>query len=281
MALLNLPYWNRLWIIQEIAMSPSLCFLYGPHFIKPSEIWCLAKTLRKASPATKHEAFRCTDVRTINNTGRSITTVVNFRLISEFIDDPDSTRHRRWMMRIVDQARRSCATDARGKVYGILALLPSQISSQVHASYSPAWTWQKAWIRFSRICLEYDKRLDLIGICASPRPKTTGLATWAVDLTTVALPTENSSHELKTFEFRYGDAAAMMFEESLPTNFISFADRGLDSSYYFSQDEQFLHCVAVFIDAVREVATRADHGEPSAESFLNSDLASGHALTTE
>jgi len=172
------PFWNRLWILQEMAVPPSLRFWYGTHSFSIQDLMKMHRLFRQGGLGQKllygnllepsklntmdHALYRLRQVRSTDSTG------------SKTLDD---------MCHLVNLATESLASDPRDKVYGILSLLPQPISHQIYPNYGPSSTPEEVFINFSRIC--YQERGMNMRV-RMPRKdcncQRSTLPSWAIDL---------------------------------------------------------------------------------------------------
>ncbi|KAJ4286489.1 hypothetical protein N0V90_013189 [Kalmusia sp. IMI 367209] len=142
-------FWNRLWILQEMAVPPSLRFWYGTHSFTFQDLRKMHQLFRRGGLGQKllygslpkraelntmdHALYRLRQVRSPDGTS------------SKTLDD---------MCHLVNLATESLASDSRDKVYGILSLLPQPISLQIYPDYGPSSTPEEVFLNFSKICYQ-------------------------------------------------------------------------------------------------------------------------------
>ncbi|KAF2111030.1 hypothetical protein BDV96DRAFT_650632 [Lophiotrema nucula] len=223
--LFTLPHWKRLWIIQEKALAPSLHFKFGREqfmtldFIRLAG-WCFGHPLpRKLAPDISQIAMRLQrlrkweiDAEIANNRSFSIFDIVRF-------------------------AQTSKASDARDKLYGMLALLPAQIAKSIRPDYTSSNGLIQILTHFSRKCYEFEGSLDTLARVRilDKRP---GLPTWALDLDSDAPEDE---------------PRGLLLENTLRRNYRA-NDHMSKDGFTFSDNGRLLRCHGVIVDVVDSLA---------------------------
>jgi hypothetical protein len=161
-SLFSTPYWERLWIIQEIALTPSVFFYYGEQVFSVDDILRLGYIAGRGFAANKFSANFESDTDVV----KMVLTMSHachrlIRLQPPLIMDDShllkkSVLHSADIMRF---AQSSKATDRRDKAFGLLALLPEAISARISPDYSPSFSIQEAYTMFSKACFEADGTL--------------------------------------------------------------------------------------------------------------------------
>jgi hypothetical protein len=169
-AFLRRPYWNRLWVVQELAVNHNhTLLLCGTRkltrdMVKMAAL-CCQKLLRDNSPA----------INTSNENAFNISTRV-FRLVDiEPTLCQDATP-----MRVLHLSREALASDNRDKVYGILGLLDPSIASQINPDYSEQNTVQRVFTALTIAIIQATLNLDHIAY--GPDALTPTWPSWVQDL---------------------------------------------------------------------------------------------------
>ncbi|KPM46325.1 hypothetical protein AK830_g28 [Neonectria ditissima] len=254
------PYWHRVWISQEIALSSSVVFWSGDFYLTTKELfiirWVFLSNPDRHNSILGQYANQEQIIKATTHLGRVMIVLASLR-------DSHSAEYqqsRRYLQATIDKGRESYSTDLRDKVYGLLALLPQQIALQIKPSYEETWTWQDTWTDFSRICIEYEQRLDIIGACTNPQGGASNLPSWAFDLTPPRPRIEGTEHSTEAS----GNSleGLVSFSPARSRRIESFADQGLEAPFHFSDNGRILRCVGILIDTVGILATESDRAMP-------------------
>lgn len=138
--LMSRPYWNRLWIMQEIAMgrprSPILC---GMQLATWEDFYLAIYTFLNPNVDI---VFSCieTELRAAGHDMASGPGGLNRNRIihlgkEQSIRAKDQTLHPN-LMPLLDLGRKSLASDDRDNVYGLLGLLPTAIATLIKVDYT-------------------------------------------------------------------------------------------------------------------------------------------------
>jgi AAA+ superfamily predicted ATPase len=216
------PYWERLWIMQEIALAPSLTFWYGEHTLTTETIVNLAMFTATEffhgflGAETSHELLS------------------HLQQIAFVVPRLRRFRHRDsaalTVRELIAMAQFTRATDPRDKVYGLLALLPNSVSEKIVPDYKKSVA--HTYLMFSKACLLSDGNLDRLARSTLSLPRPEEAPSWCFNLS--QRPSLRQEHTL-----------AIITEEKRHN-----ADSGLRASPVFSEDDDVLSCRGVFVDAV-------------------------------
>lgn len=169
------PYWERLWIIQEMAMAPSLVFWYGDAWFNGSRLRSMFEALRVevTSRGWKYEHDRCKD------------TVNQYTIARELLDGEDKGKPvLAAFICTALLARSSKATDPRDKVYGMLGMLVSAISDKIKVDYSPETTAEEVYLHYTIAGMKAggDPTMRALFEVSPAQLSGDGPPTWAIDL---------------------------------------------------------------------------------------------------
>lgn len=229
-AVMSEPYWERLWIMQEIALAPSLTFWYGEHTLTTEAIVNLAVF-------TATEFFQ-------GFLGAETSHELLFHLQQMAYVVPRLRRFRQrnsaalTVRELMAMAQFTRATDPRDKVYGLLALLPSSVSEKIVPDYTK--NVAHTYLMFSKACLLHDGNLDRLARSTLGPPHGEEGPSWCFNLS--QRPSLQQEHKL-----------AMIDEEKRHN-----ADAGLRASPVFGGDDNVLSCRGVFVDAVDVLGSGID-----------------------
>ncbi|OAL39136.1 hypothetical protein AYO20_01454 [Fonsecaea nubica] len=225
-------YWRRMWVVQELILGgPETALLCGNDSAPLHAMWRLAAVIVKnASTAHRQLASSLDEGNGYYSDLRHNTLSVCSRLI--YLRGIDNCLRKGTdcnILRLLDICRGSLQQDARDKVYGILGLLPPQVTSLIAPDLDK--TAHEVYTDLARATIRGMKRLDLL---QNSRLDATHIKypTWTPDLLI-----KNMSHALGTPD-------------------IVNAGGDLDTPPNFSADGRFLHCQGLIIDVI-------DHLTPS------------------
>ncbi|KAK4221303.1 hypothetical protein QBC38DRAFT_134839 [Podospora fimiseda] len=244
-ALVNLPYWARLWTTQELVLATSLMFWYGDRRFTPQDI----KILSRAP-----ESWSMMNTKTPNPPNSIYVSRANILKDAGWKHSMNklSFRDRRpgstdaIDMGLTIQISRNClATDPRDKVYGILALLPVQLAKTIRLSYSSSQTAWDTYTDFSRSWILHAGNLNIWNYFFDALHFTvsgdTHLPSWVFDLGAQAhdatLPICSTSGVMPDGLDFHGRANADRRQK--PT---------------FSHDGRILYCEGIIIDEVKSLS---------------------------
>jgi hypothetical protein len=147
------PYWNRAWIIQELAMNQnSTLILCGEFRLTRRMIRLGADYFQKSLKASQDRSYQFDNVL-----GLDVWSIASriYRL-ANLVYNPDLES----LTALLNLVRGAKATDARDKVYGILGLLDPAISADLAPDYS--LSDQEVYKNFMKSVIKRSGRLDEI-----------------------------------------------------------------------------------------------------------------------
>lgn len=165
------PYWERIWIMQEISSASSLTFWLGRWCFEPYELIKLQLMLDQRKPTSEAKWLQ-NSPRFLRNSQR----LMQLRLASH--DSVKLDLHE-----IVTLAQSAYATDERDRVYGLLALLPENITEHIQVDYRPESSLSGLFRTFSKICLPERGGLGALARSSTGRLSKAGFPSWMIDLT--------------------------------------------------------------------------------------------------
>jgi Heterokaryon incompatibility protein (HET) len=227
------PYWERLWIMQEISLASSLLFWYGEHFLTTEEIFKLYQLFGNGGLAQKLGAFfgKNAAVQFIGKSGRIFARLIRLRPWMS-----SSVENQLALSELIHLAQSSQATDLRDKVYGILALLPKSISSHIQPNYKTDSLVADAYTNFSKTCFLKEGNLNTLARIKIYPSRRSDIPSWAFDLDTISEDTLSLTRH-KFFN----------------------ANLGLESIMAFSKDGQLLTCEGAFVTKLDSLAATWRH----------------------
>ncbi|KLU90382.1 hypothetical protein MAPG_09344 [Magnaporthiopsis poae ATCC 64411] len=225
--LLTHPYWDRAWIVQEIALAASVVFWYGGTYFTPGEVMQLTIV-----SAYKGGTVALPDTSVLTDMFRVYKVALRLGLFGW------SGSKERVVGKVVNVARVAEASDARDKVYGMLALIPDSISARIQALYTR--TFWDACADFTRAYILDTGNLRIwhgqVTMTTFGDPR---LPSWALDL--YEKPRES------------GDDFSQW--ATIQTYSMSFEANGTKRcTPTFSQDGRIMFCPGVFVDSIQSLA---------------------------
>ncbi|RYN88323.1 hypothetical protein AA0119_g11946 [Alternaria tenuissima] len=166
------PYWNRAWIIQELAMNQnSTLILCGEFRLTRRMIRLGADYFQKSLKAFQDRSYQFDNVL-----GPDVWSIASriYRL-ANLVYNPDLEESLTALLNLVRGAK---ATDARDKVYGILGLLDPAISADLAPDYS--LSDQEVYKNFMKSVIKRSGRLDEIAYVGTHVEK--AWESWVPDL---------------------------------------------------------------------------------------------------
>ena len=147
------PYWERLWIIQEIAMgnsqTPILC---GDATVRWGHIYHGIYTF-----GSRHiDIFFSNIERECHEASVRYSGLNRNKLIHLWDEgEVQAGKKRPQFLPMLDLGRKSTATDPRDKVYGLLGLMPPEVAAAVEPDYEKTipevyLSFAKAWVTTSK-----------------------------------------------------------------------------------------------------------------------------------
>ena len=233
-SLASTPYWERLWIVQEIALAPSLLFNYGQHVFTTDEVQKLGHVVTVCLNAKKLGDHGDSEPKVVVDIAR-----IFFRLVT--LRPPNRTESKIAQLDIVNLvhlARDSKATDPRDKVFGLLALLPHEVTTRIHPNYNAWFSVENALTMFSKSYLLAEGNMNFLArIRQRPRRPLhmRDLPSWALDLEG---PRDWSDVPLNSVRHRnHGTNLGMPMTD-----------------FTFSKDDRLMFCEGAIVDSIASLA---------------------------
>ena len=230
LCLFQVPYWNRLWIIQETLLAPALIFTYGNHVMTVLQLLKYQYAWQKYHTRPLNSRLS-PDILEIMASVQPATT----RLMSA---NTRGMHHAMSQLDVVRLTRMAKATDLRDKVYGILALLPLKVSNEIEPDYRKDVTAAAVYTSLSEAYIKAEGSLNLIARTKTLGNITEDLPSWIIDFRGPPRP--------------LGEAGPVKHEEAR----IFRTSSGLKAEFIFSEQDgpQRLSTNGVFIDEVKSLA---------------------------
>ena len=233
--IISLPYWQRLWTIQEMAVAPSVLYCYGHHTFTTKELDLCCLIVYHGAITQGIKNFVTWDDNGMSNDNFSIYThLMKFQTRLAVLRPPDMYKSQAQNFKLVNLmhlARQSEATDLRDKVYGVLALLPQEVAVQIYPSYQPSTSFLDVFVTFSKSCFRAAGNLDILNEVRRSLSPVNGLPSWALNLTETV-----------------DDAYNLLFRKPLReyNANLEIPETGIT----FSKDSSLLYCDGVMVDAI-------------------------------
>jgi hypothetical protein len=152
------PYWETLWIMQEITNAPSLLFWYGKHSFTTTEITRLNRLISTGGLASRFCSVvgKSAIANITNEIEKSFSRILRLRPFKSLGGEAEMS-----IFQVLYLAQSSKATDARNKVYGSLALLPESISGRIQPDYGLQSSVAEVYTLFSEVCYQSQGNINL------------------------------------------------------------------------------------------------------------------------
>ncbi|KAI9687990.1 MAG: hypothetical protein M1820_010352 [Bogoriella megaspora] len=222
----ELSYWTRQWVLQELAMGTTkMPVYYGGEQTNWEPLWKIMwyfrdhrndewsdmiSRLLQEFPAHLDEILKTVGSRHM----------LEFTSFHEKViraDPKPSTTQ------LLTHTRYSGATDPRDKIYGLLGILPQDLSEQVRVDYGASFA--DVYLDFTQIWIQHDCSLEVLAHCDDG-----GSPSWVPRLQDHSPP-----------RFRH-------LHSAIESPYCASLDRKAEFS--FSNDRLSLHCEGVIVDTV-------------------------------
>ncbi|KAH8896971.1 HET-domain-containing protein [Thozetella sp. PMI_491] len=167
--LFYLPWWKRVWTVQEFLLARDVIFYCGPRQISASIL------ARGASNLIKHGRSCCDPNSGSFSRKFSVSEddgishdvwhgLNNFLGLTAWAGTSPSIRDFHWTLTLF---RRRLSTDQRDKIYGLLGLAPEELDGRISLDYTAAV--EHVFETFTMEYIQHYKRLDLLGALGGDR----------------------------------------------------------------------------------------------------------------
>ncbi|KAF4457822.1 Heterokaryon incompatibility protein 6, OR allele [Fusarium austroafricanum] len=255
---MKLPYWSRLWVIQEVVMGASFtvlrcddelldweCFCKGISVLYRGHNW----TLKDRLLIREHKR------RNLRDSGWHITSLhLVHQALRELVSyEMEGIGTRLGFRRLLQVASTAQCQDVRDKVFGLLGLMDPRIAGEVGHDYSidPP----KLFAAVAKTFIKLTDSLEPLRL-ANPWGRH-GSPTWAADWTW-----EGRMPSWRPGSTFTGSIGSMEPSELPPKPETAYnADNGTPAAYRFLEDWRYLQCDGFVLDTV------AGLGAPERNSF--------------
>lgn len=251
----NRPYWNRVWVLQELAVSRNAIFVACGAF---------GMSLERLLPAAN---FLCLDGHAIVYYDSEAASLITIHLtlltyILAWIANPHNPYKRpsvpsqmtylelREPLLVLAQSAQ--ATKSHDNVYGLLGLTPEPIREMMKPYVNYDLPIQEVYLAFSKAIIEHTGELDGI---YSKNYSQTMRPSWATDWN-LAFDRAGFPHHWGLYCYDQYDGAYEDLREIILSSRITRADAGRKSRVTFQQvnDATLLKCSGVYIATVDGIA---------------------------
>jgi Heterokaryon incompatibility protein (HET) len=176
-AFLSCTYWQRLWIIQELAMgSDSSIVVCGDELISWGEVHNAARFIIGAWTSLRQEVDKALEGEEATELFRLLWLVCHLHEMGSKNKDKEAVLKR--LGQALRLSQNASATDMKDKAYGLLGLLDPAISSRITPDYMRPI--QEVYIDFAKAVIQAHENLDIILV--GPRNDLpTGWPSWVPD----------------------------------------------------------------------------------------------------
>lgn len=172
--IIHLPYWRRVWIMQEVALAPAISFWYGNSSFTGKEIillnTCAMKYLESDNLANPPRP------------DHTLPDLIQIYHILRYLAPAYDKKRELTTVELIGISQACRATDLRDKVYGLLGMLSKPIAARIYPDYGPSVRVQDVFIMFTKAIFEADGNLNTMGKITQNPLKTPNLPSWAFDL---------------------------------------------------------------------------------------------------
>ncbi|KAL9631331.1 MAG: hypothetical protein Q9204_004275 [Flavoplaca sp. TL-2023a] len=222
------PFWERLWTIQEVALTPTILFHYGKEAFTTKDVLelCLV-SLRLLRLLNGEESDSNRSILLGND--RAVSRLRRLRPL-----DDDWHSFGKLNLSTADYvrfARNSKSKDPKDKVFGLIALLPDPIAERIKPNYDPSFSIQETFVMFFKSCYEAAGNLDALARVIMQPSVTPNLPSWVLDL-------DSEKQHIVTVQ----EWAPYRFHKT---------NLGLpEKQLTFCENDRLLFCEGVIVDAV-------------------------------
>lgn len=269
-ALMNLlirPYWSRLWILQEVAMSDRGTIMgCGERDFRFEEVIVATKFVWH-----NLESFmllfrdRITDFLALNRSMWVILFMEQLRALCQRQEESGLITHADLQLPLFNLGQNALATLPHDKVFGLLAIMPKAIRSKMERYTNYNLPVESVYIAFSRAVIDFTGDLDMI---YSKNLRQTMTPSWTTDW---RLPPHKVSllHDWHTYGYNQFENAYKDLNQMIEASRKARADGGRRSSVEFVEDSSILNCSGILLGKVDGLASEMpDHG---AEGYSNQE----------
>ncbi|KAE9363268.1 AAA-domain-containing protein [Stipitochalara longipes BDJ] len=241
-------YWERMWVMQEIILAPSILWWYGRWTFGTRELHNMREIFSRSMSST--DALRLQSVFSDLSGEPPLPPRILWRITIMYTRLKilkewryDVIRRPLRLIDILTLAQSSRATDLRDKVYGILTLLPKGLSAQIYPNYGLGYGVREAYIEFTKLCLLEKGGLKEGGLNMLSRihigpDRELDVPSWVLPLETdpgiPLAPDRTLGHRYQKFH----------------------ASSSLTYKVTFSEDNMIMSCEGILVDSIDTLAAK-------------------------
>jgi hypothetical protein len=272
MRLLTRPYWNRLWILQELAMGRfGLAIGYGNRRLQFQELVSAAKFIwhnmesfllvirtnasePTARVGTNAEADIAAEMSThldaLNRSVWVILFVYQLWELGQRLENSQAITYADLQLPLFNLCQNAQATVPHDKIYGLLSIMPEAIKMDMKQYTDYTLPIEAVFVAFSKAVINYTGRLDII----YSRSLRQELApSWVTDWR--LLPHRVSLlHDWHTYGYNEFESAYRNLRQMVETSRQAQADGGRNYPFQFLADSSVLACSGIMIGTVDGLA---------------------------
>jgi hypothetical protein len=252
--ILTRPYWRRLWILQELAMSDETSIIgYGNHRIRFKEVFLACKfiwyNLEKVVFGLELMSTEHFDagLDSLHSSSWVILFIQYLRELSQHLENSKGVTYGHIQVAL-NLSQNGLATLPHDKAFGLLAILPDSIGERLQPYHDYSLPPEKVCVEFSKATIEATEDLDVIFIKSHVQKMT---PTWATDWQ-IAPDRVSLLHDWHIYGYKKFDQAYHNLQEMIDTAYQSRADGGRKAGFTFT--ESILVCSGMRIGTIDGVA---------------------------
>ncbi|KAH7359696.1 heterokaryon incompatibility protein-domain-containing protein [Pyrenochaeta sp. MPI-SDFR-AT-0127] len=270
MKVLIRPYWSRLWILQEIAMSDNstvmgcgdCSFRFEEVVLATKFVWHNLESflLLLRSQGTDLTA----SLAALNRSMWVILFIEQVRGLSQRLEDSRVITHSDLQLPLFNLGQNAQATLSHDKVFGLLAIMPEAIRSSMEDYTSYRLPVEAIFIAFSKAIIDFTGDLDII---YSKSLQQTMVPSWATDW---RLPPHKVSllHDWHLYGYKHFDQAYDNLDHMIKVSRNARADGGRRCVVQFVKNSSILTCSGILIGKVDGLASdMPDQGAAAYSEF--------------
>jgi hypothetical protein len=204
--LLARPWFQRTWVIQEVALSQVVNIACGDKTISWHALGSMVDFLLE---------WRLAHLLANSPSSQQLTSGVSLLWSMQNIRSQLKTYGRRWISEVLFETMGFLSTDPRDRFFGVLALIKSDSHNADPPSYSDSV--QEVYTKVTRASLQYEERFDLLYIAGITHARTLlDLPSWVPDLShEVAINPFGLPHPGQVLRYKAGGTATVGSSASL------------------------------------------------------------------
>ncbi|KAF2679706.1 HET-domain-containing protein [Lentithecium fluviatile CBS 122367] len=254
---LTRPYWNRLWILQELAMSDmgtamgcgDRTFYFEDIILAGKFVWHNLENFLQF--LSMEEKDLLTDHIALNRSLWVILFTQQLRALSQRLEDSESITHADLQLPLFNLSQNATAKEQHDKVYGLLAIMPEDIRLRMKAYTGYKLPVEAVFVAFSKAVIECTGDLDVI---YSNSFQQTTVPSWVTDWRFSPLRV-SLLHDWHTYGYNQFNDAYTNLHYMVNTARTVRADGGRKAAVEFLDNSTTLTCSGFLIGEVDGMAS--------------------------